>query len=83
MKVEYTELIVFKSGITTLMTKTFDVIGSHEGYAHLRDKEDNRFWVSEERVNGGPEQGQMMLGHGKVPIDIIDYCLSEVKEIKE
>ena len=83
MKVEYTELIVFKSGVTTLIIKTFDVIGSHEGYVHLKDNEDNRLWVSEERINGGPELWKMMLGLGKVPIDIIDYCLADVKEIKE
>ena len=83
MKLVYTELIVFKSGVTTLMTKTFDVIGSYLGYVHLRDKEDNRLWISEEQINDGPEQWEMMLGRGKVPIDIIDYCLSEIKEIKE
>jgi len=81
MKLEYTELIVFKSGVTTLMTKIFDVDGMRNGIVYLSDKEGDRIWIAEERIDSGPESANIMLGRGKMPLERVDYCLAEIKKV--
>lgn len=82
MKLEYTELIVFKSGVTTLMTKIYDVDGIRNGHAYLSDKEGDRIWISEERIDSGSESANIMLSRGKIPLERVDYCLADIKKVE-
>lgn len=80
--IEYTELIVFKSGVTSLRTKIFDVDGMREDYVFISDKEGNRFFIEEKRVDNGPECALIILHRGKLSSDRVDYCLADVKRVE-
>ena len=83
MKLEYTELIVFKSGITMLRQKLFDVTSVISTCVYVKNNEGDGFWLAKERINSGPEEAVITLCVGKVPSDRVDYCLADVKEVKE
>lgn len=82
MKLEYTELIVFKSGVTSLRTKIFDVDGMREGYVFISDEEGNRFFIEDERIDSGPESALIVLHRGKLSSDRVDYCLADIKKVE-
>lgn len=82
MKLEYTELIVFKSGVTSLRAKIFDVDGMSEGYVFMSDEEGNRFFIEKERIDSGPESALILLHRGKLSSDRVDYCLADVKRVE-
>jgi len=86
VKVKYTELIVFKSGVTSLRTKTFDVVGADaycDRHVHLYDDLDGEdFWVPEEYIDCGPIDSMGVILHlGKLALERVDYCLSDIKKV--
>ena len=83
MKVEYTELIVLKSGVTMFLQKTLNVTRWRVTCVYVENNENDGFWLAKKRINSGPEKAVVTLSVGKVPIDRVDECLAEVKEIKE
>ena len=83
MKVEYTELIVFKSGVTMLLQKTLNVTRWRSTCVYIENNENDGFWIAKGRINRGPEEAVVTLAVGKLSSDRVDYCLADVKEIKE
>lgn len=82
MKVEYTELIVLKSGVTTLRTQTFDVISVNEGHCYLDSNDTTIFGIKKEQIDSGPVDSPIKLHLGKVPLDRVDYCLADIKKVE-
>lgn len=83
MKVVYTELIVFKSGVTMLRQKWLDVTRCNSTCVYVENNENDGFWLKKSRINSGPEEAVITLSVGKVPSDRVDYCLADIKEVKE
>ena len=79
---EYTELIIFKSGDTSLKTAIMNVVGQYAGHYETFNAEvGEKLYISPNRVDSGPEFQIIHPLHRHVNQESIAECYADVRSV--